>query len=111
VQDAQLRASRGENAQLEGKVALLEENEGKLQSKLVRQDFDLQHYHSLKAILDDKVAGLEKALANLDEAARIRVWTAACYSVLCIFFCVFFFGVSFFSWRSFLQGSCWGLIQ
>jgi hypothetical protein len=77
VQDAQLRASRWENAQLEGKVAQLEENEGKLQSKLVRKDLDLQHYHALKANLDDKVAGLEKALANLDEAARIRVGTLA----------------------------------
>lgn len=86
MQDAQLRASRAENEQLEGKVAQLEENEGKLQTKLVRQDFDLQHYHSLKAVLDDKVAGLEKALANLDEAARIRVWTAACYPMLCVSF-------------------------
>jgi uncharacterized protein YigA (DUF484 family) len=110
VQDTQLRASRAENEQLEGKVAQLEENEGKLQTKLVRQDFDLQHYHSLKAVLDDKVAGLEKALANLDEAARIRVWTAACYPMLCVCFVVFFLDVSFFSWRS-LQGLCWGLIQ
>jgi hypothetical protein len=83
VQDAKLRASRSENAQLEGKVAQLVENEGKLQTKLVRKDFDLQHYHALKSILDDEVAGLEKALANLDEAARIRVGTVARFLVLC----------------------------